>query len=225
MSRGRLWCSTSHRGAASAPLPDDGDWTVGRFTPDGRRILLQPDGVGAGLLLVTDSNPGPRSRLRTYGPAIPLPLDSAEWPDGASIDVLGWVGPTTPSPWSTAAPGRTPRILSGELVLVDLSSVGDTTTGDIPINLDVVGHIEPSDPGSTYSFATDFATVDAPTQDFDDASSPQASDSSRDGALTSQDRSDGDTTRLMAFAAAGLIVIAAISLVLARTRRRPNVHL
>ena len=212
-------------GSGLAELPDDGDWTVGRFTPDGHRILLQPDGVGAGLLLVTDSNPGPRSRLRTYGPAIPLPLDSAEWPDGASIDVLGWVGANHVLAMVNRGTGPDTADPEGELALVDLSSVGDTTTGDIPINLDVVGHIEPSDPGSTYSFATDLATVDAPTQDFDDASSPQASDSSRDGALTSQDRSDGDTTRLMAFAAAGLIVIAAISLVLARTRRRPNVHL
>ena len=33
------------------------DWAVGRFTPDGHRILLQPDGVGTGLALVTDDNP------------------------------------------------------------------------------------------------------------------------------------------------------------------------
>jgi hypothetical protein len=203
------------------PLPGDADWNVGRFTPDGRRILLQPDRVGTGLLLVTDSNP-----LSGRHSAIPLPLDSAQWPDGARIDVLGWVGPghalamvnrgTGPDSWE---PGS-------ELVLVDVSSAA-VTADDTPVNLQVVGHVVPGDPASTYSFATDFATVDAPTQNFNDASSVKESDPSRDGALPSQDRSDGDTTRLVTFTAAGLIVLAAISLALAlaRSRRKRSIHL
>jgi len=199
------------------PLPGDASWNVGRFTPDGRRILLQPDGVGAGLLLVTD--------IAREATAIPLPLDSAEWPDGARIDVLGWVGPDHALAMMNRGTAADTWEPGGELVLVDVSSVTGTTVADTPIHLDVVGHIEPSDPGSSYSFATDFATVDAPTQDFDNSSSPQASDPSRHGTHPSQDHNDGDTTRLVAFTAAGLIVVAAISLVLARSRRKRNIHL
>jgi hypothetical protein len=64
-----------------------------------------------------------------------------------------------------------------------------------------------------------------PTQDFDDASSPNKSDPKRDGALPSQDRSHDDTTRLVTFTAAGPIVLAAISLALARSRRKRSIHL
>jgi len=213
-------------GGGNFPLPGDASWNVGRFTPDGRRILLQPDGVGAGLLLVTDIAPGATGPApKATAVVIPLPLDSADWPDGARIDVLGWVGPDHALAMinrGTAADTWEP---GGELVLVDVSSVTRTTVAGTPVDLDVVGHIEPGDPGSTYSFATDFATVDAPTQDFDNSSSPQASDPSRHGAHPSQDHNDGDTTRLMAFTAAGLIVVAAISLVLARSRRKRNIHL
>ena len=197
-------------------LPGDANWSVGRFNPDGRRILLQPDGVGAGLLLVTD--------IAREATAIPLPLDSAEWPDGARIDVLGWVGPDHALAMMNRGTAADTWEPGGELVLVDVSSVTGTTVADTPVDLDVVGEVEPGDPGSTYSFATDFATVDTPTQDFDNSSSPQASDPSRHGAVPSQDHTDGDTTRLMAFTAAGLIVVAAMSLVLARSRRKRNIH-
>lgn len=174
-------------------------------------------------MLVTDRSPSPHNGPSRYE-ATPLPLDLAKWPDGAKIDVLGWVGPGHALAMVNRGTGGDTWEPGGELVLVDVSSVPDATVGDTPVDLDVVGHMDPGDPAGTYSFATDFATVDSPTQDFDDASSPKKSDPSRDGALPSQDRSDGDTTRLMAFTAAGLIVLAAISLVLARSRRRRNIH-
>ena len=195
------------------------DWAVGRFTPDGHRILLQPDGVGAGLLLVTDSNPRQGAREARYGPAISLPLDSTAWPDGARIDVLGWVGPDHALAMVNRGTGPDTWEPGGDLVLVDISSAAAATAGDTPVDLQIVGHVEPGDPAGTYSFATDLATVDAPTQDFDEASSPEQSDPSRDGALPSQDRSGSDTTRLVTFAAAGLLVLAAISFALARSRR------
>jgi hypothetical protein len=205
------------------PLPGDADWNVGRFTRDGRRILLQPDRVGAGLLLVTGSKPRSRNWQPGRYSATTLSLDSVEWPDGARIDVLGWVGPdhalamvnrgTGPDTWE-------PR---GELVLVDISSAAPNADGT-PVDLHVVGHVEPGDLASTYSFATDFATVDTPTQDFNDASSSKTSDPSRDGALSSQDSGDGDRTRLVTFATAGLLVVAAISLAFARSRRIGRGH-
>jgi hypothetical protein len=144
------------------PIPGDAPWTVGRFRPDGRRILLQPDGVGDGLLLVTDSNPAPYEALREderrYDVTL-LPLNSADWPNGARIDVLGWVGPNHALARFNRGTGPDTWELGGDLVLVDISA------GD-PVAPKIVGHVEAGDPGSTYTFATDFATLDAPTQDF-----------------------------------------------------------
>jgi WD40-like Beta Propeller Repeat len=202
------------------PLPGDADWNVGRFTPDGRRILLQPDRVGTGLLLVTDSNP-----LSGRHSATPLPLHLADWPDGAKIDVLGWVGPDHALAMINRGTGTDTWEPNGELILVDVSSVPGAAVSDIPVDFKVVGKVEPGDPASTYSFAIDFATVDTPTRDFDNASSTQKSDPNRDGALPSQDRSEGDTTQLVTLTAAGLIVLAAISLALARSRRKRSINL
>jgi hypothetical protein len=200
-----------------------GDWAVGRFTPDGRRILLQPDGVGTGLLLVTDHNPRAHP-WHGHGDVTLLALDSADWPDGARIDVLGWVGPGHALAMVNRGTGLDTWEPRGDLVLVDISSAAAARADDTPVDLHIVGHVEPGDLASTYSFATDFATVDAPTQDFNDASSPKTSDLSREGALPSQDRGDGDGTRLVTFGIAGLLVLAAIFLALARSRRNGRGH-
>jgi hypothetical protein len=146
-------------------LPEPADWNVGRFTPDGRRMLLQPDGVGTGIVLVTDTSPRSYNGPHQSQTAL-LTLDSGDWPDGAKIDVLGWVAAHHALAMVNRGTGPDTAGTDGDLVLVDLSSVSDTTTEN-PLHLDVVGHVDPSDAGSAYSFATDFATVDAPTQDFD----------------------------------------------------------
>ncbi len=198
-------------------------WAVGRFTPDGHRILLQPDGVGTGLVLVTD-NSRRGHPWQSDGAVTLLPLDSAEWPDGARIDVLGWVGPDHALAMINGGTGPDTWELDGDLTLVDLSSVGATIAGDTPAVLQIVGHVGPADPGSVYSFATDFATVAAPTQDFDEASSATRSDPSPNGALPSHNRGDRDTTRVMVFATAGLIVLAAVCLAFARSRRIRHGH-
>jgi hypothetical protein len=199
------------------------DWAVGRFTPDGHRILLQPDGVGTGLVLVTDHSRGTHP-WRAEGQVTLLPLDSADWPDGAKIDVLGWVGPGHALAMVNRGSGPDTWEPGGELVLVDVSSVAAGSAGDTTVDLQVVGHVEAGDPAGIYSFATDFATVDAPTQDFDNPSAPETADPSPDGALPSQDRADGDATRLMAFTAACLVLLAAVSVVLARSRRKRDIH-
>jgi hypothetical protein len=147
-------------------LPAGSEWNVGRFTPDGRRILLQPDGIGPGIVLATDTSPptynGPHKSETTL-----LTLDSGDWPDGAQIDVLGWIGPDHALAMLNRGTGPDTADPAGDLVLVDLSSVHETPRQDSALNLEVVGHVDPSDAGSSYSFATDFATVDAPTRDFD----------------------------------------------------------
>ena len=204
-------------------LPGTADWAVGRFSPDGRRILLRPDGVGTGLVLVTDHKPRAHP-WQGAGDVTLLPLDSAEWPDGARIDVLGWVGPDHALAMVNRGTGPDTWEPGGELVLVDVSSTAAASPDHTPVDLHVVGHVEPGDRASTYSFATDFATVDTPTRDFNDTSSPTKSDPSRDGALPSQGSSDGDTRRLMVFATAGLLVLAAVSLVFARSRRIRSGH-
>jgi hypothetical protein len=205
----------------ASELPADASWAVGRFSPDGRRIVLHPAGVGTGLVLVSLLNDRPNPFGELSDPATLLSLDEADWPDGARIDVLGWVGPdhalavvnrgTGPDTWE---PG-------GELVLVDVSSVHGTTADDTPVSLDVVGRIEPGDPAPTYSFASDFATVDAPTQDFDAASSgAKISDPIGAGPIPSRGGNDGEATRLIAYAIGGLTVLAALTLALTRQRRK-----
>ena len=57
-------------------------WSAGRFSADGRWLLLQPSGLGDSLLALDQAT------STTIG--LPL-LDAAEWPDGAAIDLLGWV--------------------------------------------------------------------------------------------------------------------------------------
>jgi WD40-like Beta Propeller Repeat len=188
------------------------DWAVGRFTPDGDRILLQPDGVGIGLVLVTDHNPRP---WEGAGDVTLLRLDPAGWPDGAKIDVLGWVGPDHALARVNRGTGPDTWEPNGELVLVDVSARS-------PVDPKVVGQVEAGDPGSSYSFATDFATVDAPTQVFEEPSSPQTPDPNRTGAPTTHDRDGGEATRPLPYAAAGLAVLAALTLVLARQRRKRN---
>jgi hypothetical protein len=205
-------------------LPVTADWAVGRFAPDGRRILLQPDGVGTGLVLVTDHNPRAHP-WQGEGDVTLLPLDSADWPDGAKIDVLGWVGPDHALAMVNRGTGPDTWEPGGALVLVDIDPVAGTTADDTPVNLQVVGHIGPGDPAGAYSFATDFATVNAPTQDFDGSASTRAADPSPDGALTSEGHSDGgETIRLVAYTAASLVVLAVLALVLARSRRKRNVY-
>jgi hypothetical protein len=204
-------------------LPGTADWSVGRFTPDGDRLLLQPDGVGTGLVLVTDHNPRAHP-WRGEGDVTLLPLDSADWPDGAKIDVLGWVGADHALAMVNRGTGPDTWEPGGELILVDIGSVPGSTADDTPVNLQVVGHFDPGDRTGTYSFATDFATVDAPTQVFGNSSSPHAADPSRHGALPSQEHNDGDATHLVAYTAASLVVLAVLALVLARSRRKRNVY-
>ena len=195
------------------PLPGEAEWDVGRMTPDGRRVLLQPVGVGAGLLLVTDSGRDPLSHNpRPFGrySATPLPLDSAQWPDGAKIDVLGWVGPDHVLAMVNRGTGSDTWEPEGDLALVDVSSAAETTSEETPISLEVVGHVEAGDPGSTYSFATDYATVEAPTQNFDEATPSPQSNPDANGALTSVDSADSDDaspSRLLVYAGIGLAVV------------------
>ena len=211
------------------PLAGEAEWDVGRMTPDGRHLLLRPDGVGAGLLLVTDSESNPlshnwRSQNRRPGrySATPLPLDTAAWPDGAKIDVLGWVGPdhalalinrgTSAYTWEPVA----------DLALVDVTSAADAPLEDTPISLQVVGHVDAGDPGSTYSFATDYATVEAPTQVFDLATPAQQSHPDTTGALTSGDSDSGDTTRVPVYTGIVLCLVLLFTALLVRRRRKRN---
>lgn len=203
----------------SVEFPGNADWSVGRFAPDGRRLLVQPLGVGPGLVLVSDGSRRRQPFTNRRNTATLLRLDPADWPAGAKIDVLGWVGPdhalalvrrgTGPDTWEPV----------GKLALVDLGSVASTSAGETRVHLDVVGEVEPGETADTYSFATDLATVDAPTQDFDDPSSPsRTADPSSTGALTSQNHSDGGTARPMAYAA-GLSFLAGMTFLVARQRR------
>jgi hypothetical protein len=147
-----------------------------------------------------------------------LPLDSADWPDGAKIDVLGWVGPDHALAMISRGTGPDTWKPDADLALVAVNSAAGPSVDATTVDLQVVGHVEPGDPGSTYSFATDLATADAPTQHFDNGS-PDQSRPSTVGALRSHDRGDGGSSHLVAFTAAGLVLLATVALIVARTRR------
>jgi len=196
------------------------DWNVGRIAPDGRRILVQPKGVGAGLLLVTDLSPpsygGPHSYRTTR-----FTLDSADWPDGAKIDVLGWIGADHALAMVNRGTAPDTAASVGDLALVNVSSAGDATP-EHPLDLNVVGTIEAGDHGSIYSFATDFATVEAPTQDFTKKpSAEQASGTALSTPTSSPAHNESEPLSPIALAAAGPVVLVALSLMLVR-RRQPR---
>lgn len=135
-------------------LPGDEDWTVGSYSSDGTRLLLEPLGVGSALALA----PG------TYDPPLGgeritlLPLDSTRWPLGAKIDVLGWVGDrhalllvhraTAPDAWERDA----------DLVLLAVEPGAPQAT--------VVGRVAQLTDDSAFTFAAALASVDDPTRDF-----------------------------------------------------------
>ena len=112
-------------------------WGSGAFATS-RRALLGPLGVGDSLLDVD---------LRTREQAELRVLDTEEWPEGATIELLGTAGPD-------AAIAFVRRVTDGkvaddaDLVLFDLSR-----SDDEPAATDVGNVTDTS--GSAFSFATD----------------------------------------------------------------------
>ena len=112
-------------------------WGSGAFATS-RRALLGPLGVGDSLLDV-DLQTRRQVELRV--------LDAEQWPEGATIELLGTTGPD-------AAIASVHRVTDGkvaddaDLVLLDLSRSDNEPVAT------VVGHVTDTS-GSAFSFATD----------------------------------------------------------------------
>ena len=125
-------------GSATGPPMAIGDgWGSGAFATS-RRVLLGPLGVGDSLLDV-DLQTRQQVELRV--------LDTEQWPEGATIELLGTTGPD-------AAIASVRRVTDGkvaddaDLVLLDLSR-----SDNEPVATEV-GHVTDTS-GSAFSFATD----------------------------------------------------------------------
>ncbi len=125
-------------GSATGPPMAIGDgWGSGAFATS-RRVLLGPLGVGDSLLDV-DLQTRQQVELRV--------LDAEQWPEGATIELLGTAGPD-------AAIASVRRVTDGkvaddaDLVLLDLSRSDSEPVAT------VVGHVTDTS-GSAFSFATD----------------------------------------------------------------------
>jgi hypothetical protein len=121
-------------GRATGPPIQIGDgWGSGAFATS-RRVLLGPLGVGDSLLDV-DLQTRQQVELRV--------LDAEEWPEGASIELLGTAGPDA----ALASVRRVTDAKVADLVLLDVSRSDSEKVAK------VVGHVTDTS-GSTFSFAT-----------------------------------------------------------------------
>ena len=125
-------------GSATGPPISIGDgWGSGTFATS-RRVLLGPLGVGDSLLDV-DLQTRQQVELRV--------LDAEEWPEGATIELLGTAGPDI-------VIASVHRVTDGkvaddaDLLLLDLSRSDSEPVAT------VLGHVADTS-GSTFSFATD----------------------------------------------------------------------
>ncbi len=125
-------------------------WSAGRFSADGRWLLLQPSGLGDSLLALDQAT------STTIG--LPL-LDAAEWPDGAAIDLLGWVDADHAMAILRPRAGAQGAAPDADLVLITLDLAGASA------DFAVVGKVSDSGSRNAFSFATDLASVQSPTRE------------------------------------------------------------
>ena len=125
-------------------------WSAGRFSADGSWLLLQPRGLGDSLLAVD----------RATSTTIELPLlDATEWPEGAAIDLLGWVGTEYALAILRRGAGAEGATPDADLVLISLDLAGASA------DFTVVGKVNEGRSKSAFSFATDLASVQSPTRE------------------------------------------------------------
>jgi hypothetical protein len=172
-----------------------GPWSssTGLFAPDSQRIFLQPNVAGTSVLEV-DAEAQTTAERQV--------LDAEQWPEGAHIQLLGWVGPT--HVLATLQPGEDG---GAQLALLDLDSAAGEAT--------VVGEI--SGPRvDRLSLAANLATVDEPTRDFGET----ATSSGAPAAAAATD--DSGRSRWITAGAAASAAVGAIVLVGIRKTRRPS---
>jgi len=97
--------------------------------------------------------------------ASPLKLAAAQG-YGAAVDLLAWTGER--QVLALLRPGVGPTTIGpdSDLALLTMAP-GFTETGDVGLDVEVVGRVSVGETQSTFSFATDLVTAESPTRDFD----------------------------------------------------------
>ena len=93
-------------------------------------------------------------------------MDGGDWPEGAKIDLLGWVGETNALATIRAGTGEGGWEAEADLVLLALD------LEDGLADAAVVGHVTGTQQASAATFATDLATTTEPTREFPPPSFP-----------------------------------------------------
>ena len=163
------------------------DHTVGVF--DGSRRLLLETRTPSSHLLAVDLRSGAREPLE-------LPLSPVH------VDLLGWVG-------RDHALAQVRQGSAQHLIVLDLS--------DADVETDLAAPFDDEGTESTFSFATDFASVAHPTVDFSAAENSEGSTTGADAPLPAAEDARPDGTWWLLALAAG--IVAAGVTALARRRR------
>lgn len=129
-------------GNSSQALTDIEDWEVRQFSADGSAAALQPRGVGHALGVVRSST--------AWGSVAVLPLDAERWPQGAHIEVLGWVGETQLLVLVHPATGAETWEPGGDLTLFNTDPAVAATT---------IGRVDRAEGMSAFTFASDLAST------------------------------------------------------------------
>ena len=185
---------------ATRPLPGiesvDDSYSTG-LVDGNERVFLETRRASSHLPAV-DLRTGALERLK-------LPLSPVQ------VDLLGWIG-------RDHALAQVRQGSEQNLIVFDLSGA------EVESNL--VAPFDDEGTNSTFSFATDFATVDQPTIDFDAAAADNPDDTDRaaappvgDGPLGSEE--DGPGLRWLGVGLAGGLVAAATAMLVLRRRIRP----
>ncbi len=173
--------------------PAHDDHTVGLFDGPDRAIL--ETGSSSSHLLAVDLRTGVHERVE-------LPLTSVH------VDLVGWIG-------RDHALAQVRQGTEQNLIVLDLS--------DAAVETNLVAPFDDEGTDSTFSFATDFATVRHPTTDFTEATDSESgsADSLRRGAVGVDGGNGPDAMWLVAGLAGGLAA-AAVAVLALRRRIQPE---
>gem|GEM_PF-2225663 len=133
--------------------------STGRWSPDGQWLAMAGDGLRSDVALLDAGGADPVA-------AATAALPQRRYPYGAAVDLLAWTGER--QVLALLRPGVGPTTIGpdSDLALLTMAP-GFTETGDVGLDVEVVGRVSVGETQSTFSFATDLVTAESPTRDFD----------------------------------------------------------
>jgi hypothetical protein len=132
------------------PLPDNIIWRTGRFSPDGRFLLVEPAGLTDQVLAI-DLGRVDRDR--------PLQLEGDLPSNQVRIELLGWVGANQAMAAVHRATGDQSWQPNADLARLTINLQARTA------DLDNVGEVGAGDTGSAFDYATDVLAADIPSDE------------------------------------------------------------